>query len=69
MNNELYYRGNEGILARCLSLVNVKGELHLVHELSSGNNDVSLNSEYRGGYYWPNIAKDAFNIQKSCLQC
>lgn len=42
VNNELHHRGSKGILARCLSLVEEKEELHEVLKLPYDNNDVSL---------------------------
>lgn len=42
VNDELYYRGGGGVMARALSIAEAKEELQRVHELSRGDNDVSL---------------------------
>lgn len=42
VNNESYYQGGGGVIARALSTVEAKEELELIHELSCGDNDVSL---------------------------
>lgn len=42
INEVLYDRGNDGILARALSAAEANEELQHIHELSSGINDISL---------------------------
>lgn len=41
VNDELYHRDKGGVLARAWSLIEAKGELHQVHVLSCGNDDVA----------------------------
>lgn len=64
---ELCFRGSGGGLARDIPKAEAKNELQRIHNLSCGDNDIRL---YRllkiQGYCWPEIAKEAVDIQKGC---
>lgn len=67
INNELYHHCGGGFVARPLSITEVKEELQRVHELSCGDNDVSIyRCLKRQGYYWPRTAKEATELQSAC---
>lgn len=70
VNGELYFRGTGGILTRAISEGEAKQELKSVNDLSCGNNGISFYRRLqRQGYYWPSMAKDTANIQRSCSKC
>ena len=68
---ELYRKFSRGVLARCLSLRECRKQLREVHEKScSSNGTVSLYRRLqRSGYYWPDMDKQAANIQNQCKKC
>lgn len=41
-NGGIYYRGSDGVLARALCLTETREELHRIHHLSCGENDINL---------------------------
>lgn len=59
INNETYYRGNWGMLARFLSLAKEKEEQHWHHELSYGIMMLAYTSDYKSTYTtglrWPRM--------------
>ena len=68
---ELYRRFSRGVLARCLSLSESSKQLGEVHEKSCSSN--SIVSVYRhlqrSRSYWPDMDKQAANIQSQCEKC
>jgi len=68
---ELYRKFPGGVLARCLSLRESSKQLREVHEKScNSNSTVSLYRHLqRSGYYWPDMDKQAANIQSQCEKC
>lgn len=57
-------------MTRALSTAAAKEELQRVHELSSGNNDVSLyKCLQRQEYYWPKVAKEAAKLHSVYPRC
>ena len=58
-------------MARCLSLRESRKRLIEVHENSySSNGTVNLYRRLqRSGYYWPDMDKQAANIQSQCEKC
>ena len=68
---DLYRRLPRGVLARCVNLKEVARKLTEVHERSYEFRDgVSLYRRLqRLGYFWPNISKEAANLQEQCSFC
>ena len=68
---ELYRKCPGGVWARCLSLKESRKRLWEVHEKSYGSSGtVSLYRRLqRSGYYWPDMDKQAANIQSQCEKC
>ena len=68
---ELYRKFLGGVLARCLGLSESGKRLREVHEKSCGSNGtVSLYRRLQqSGYYWPDMDKQAANIQSQCEKC
>ena len=68
---ELYKKFSGEVLARCLSLRESRKRLTEVHENSySSNGTVNLYRRLqRSGYYWPDMDKQAANIQSQCEKC
>lgn len=56
--DEIYYRGNGGVLARVRSLDKAKEELHPVDELSCGDNDVTISTFAKIRVLFLKMAKD-----------
>lgn len=70
VDGEMYYRGSYGVFARAISKNGAKEELERIHNLSCGDNNISLYRLLRRqGYYSPNMGKDAANTQKDCTKC
>lgn len=70
VNDEFCFRGSGGMLGRPMSKVEGKATLQRVHDLSCGDNDISLYRHlYRQGYYWPKMFKEATELQRSCTKC
>lgn len=54
-------------MARALSLTEAKEELHGVHDLPRGENDISLcRHKQRQRLYWPKMDKDVDVSQGAC---
>uniref|UniRef100_A0A2N9FFG8 Integrase catalytic domain-containing protein n=1 Tax=Fagus sylvatica TaxID=28930 RepID=A0A2N9FFG8_FAGSY len=68
---DLYRRLPGGVLARCVSLQEAAKKLTEVHERSYEFRDgVSLYRRLqRLGYFWPNMSKEAANLQEQCSFC
>jgi ribonuclease HI len=68
---DFYRRLPGGVLARCVSLQEVAKKLTEVHEKSCEFRDgVSLCRRLqRLGYFWPNMSKEAANLQEQCSFC
>ena len=68
---EFYRKFPRGVLARCLSLTESCKRLREVHEKSFGSNGiVSLYKRLQWSrYYWPDMGKQAANIQSQCEKC
>uniref|UniRef100_A0A2N9GSP5 Uncharacterized protein n=1 Tax=Fagus sylvatica TaxID=28930 RepID=A0A2N9GSP5_FAGSY len=68
---DLYRRLPGGVLARCVSLREAAKKLTKVHERSCEFRDgVSLYRRLqRLGYFWPNMSKEATNLQEQCSFC
>ena len=68
---DLYRRLLGGVLARCVSLQEAAKKLTEVHKKSCEFRDgVSLYRRLqRLGYFWPNMSKEAANLQEQCSFC
>lgn len=66
----MYYQGSGGILARAISKDEAKAELERIHWSTCTDNDISLyRHEQRQRFYWPNLTKDAADIQQFYPRC
>ena len=68
---DVYRRLPGGVLARCVSLQEAAKKLTEVHKKSYEFRDgVSLYCRLqRLGYFWPNMSKEAANLQEQCSFC
>ena len=68
---DLYRRLPGGVLARCVNLKEEVRKLTEVHEKSCEFRDgINLYRRLqRLGYFWPNMSKEAANLQEQCLFC
>uniref|UniRef100_A0A2N9HWS0 Integrase catalytic domain-containing protein n=1 Tax=Fagus sylvatica TaxID=28930 RepID=A0A2N9HWS0_FAGSY len=71
ITGDLYRRLPGGVLARCVNLQEAAKKLTEVHEKSCEFRDgVSLYRRLqRLGYFWPNMSKEAANLQEQCSFC
>uniref|UniRef100_A0A2N9H996 Reverse transcriptase domain-containing protein n=1 Tax=Fagus sylvatica TaxID=28930 RepID=A0A2N9H996_FAGSY len=71
ISGELYHRLLGGVLARCISIQEAKRKLIEVHEKTcEGGGGISLYRKLqRLGYYWPNMGREAVDLQSQCLTC
>ncbi len=70
--DDLYRRGLDGTLLRCLELDESKHALINVHEgiCGSHSNGLTLALKLlRAGYYWPKMEQEAIKYARSCKQC
>uniref|UniRef100_A0A2N9EI75 Uncharacterized protein n=1 Tax=Fagus sylvatica TaxID=28930 RepID=A0A2N9EI75_FAGSY len=60
-----------GILARCISIQEAKRKLIEIHEKTcEGGGEISLYRRLqRLGYYWPNMSREAADLQSQCSTC
>ena len=71
ISGELYHRLSGGVLARCISIQKAKRKLIEVHEKTcEGGGGISLYRKLqRLGYYWPNMSREAADLQSQCPTC
>jgi ribonuclease HI len=71
ISRDLYRRLPGGVLARCISIEEVKEKLPEVHEKTCGDGGaISLYRRLqRLGYFWPNMSAEAAEIQSQCPTC
>jgi hypothetical protein len=71
ISGELYRRLPGGILARCISIQEAKRRLIEIHEKTcEGGGEISLYHRLqRLGYYWPNMSREAADLQSQCSTC
>jgi ribonuclease HI len=71
ISSELYRRLPGGILARCISIQEAKRKLIEIHEKTcEGGGKISLYRRLqRLGYYWPNMSREAADLQSQCSTC
>ncbi|KAG5540845.1 hypothetical protein RHGRI_020924 [Rhododendron griersonianum] len=67
LRGELYYRGPQGWLARCIDAKEAEEVLDRIHIDNCADNKIALYRRIqRQGYYWPTMKKDADLIAKNC---
>jgi ribonuclease HI len=71
ISGELYRRLPGGVLARCISIQEAKRKLIEVHEKTcEAEGGISLYRRLqRLGYYWPNMSREAADLQSQCQTC
>nr|XP_023879200.1 uncharacterized protein LOC111991642 [Quercus suber] len=71
VRGELYRRMPGGVLSRCVGQNEAQRKLKEVHEKTCGScREVSLYCKLqRAGFYWPNMGKDADQVQTQCGNC
>uniref|UniRef100_A0A2N9F0U3 Uncharacterized protein n=1 Tax=Fagus sylvatica TaxID=28930 RepID=A0A2N9F0U3_FAGSY len=71
ISGDLYQRLPGGVLAQCISMQEARKKLLEVHEKTCG--DEGAISLYRRlqrlGYFWPNMSKEAADVQSQCPTC
>ena len=67
VKEELYRRMPGGVLSRCVGLEEAQRKLKEIHDKTCGScQEVSLYRRLqRAGFYWPNMGKDADQVQTS----
>lgn len=67
MKGELYRKMPGGILLRCVGPKEAQRKLEEVHNRTCGFcKEVSLSKLQRVGFYWPNMNREANQIQSQC---
>ena len=69
MEGELYRRGLDGLLLRCLSFPNRMEVMKQVHEGVYGAHQAVIKMRWlirRHDYFWPTILSDCINYSKGC---
>ena len=71
INEDLFFKGAEGLLMKCVSRQEGLTQLHrLCYDICGINLDVSLYKRLeRLGVFWPEMANDAKEEQRSCKTC
>ncbi|KAG5552094.1 hypothetical protein RHGRI_010249 [Rhododendron griersonianum] len=70
LHGELYHRGPQGWLARCICAKEAEEVLDRIHIDNCADNEIALYRRIqRQGYYWPTMKKEADLITKNCTRC
>ena len=72
MEGELYIKGLDGLLLRCLSFPNNIEVMKQVHERVYGAHQAGIKMRWlirRHGYFLPTILSDCINYSKGFQQC
>nr|KYP38879.1 Pro-Pol polyprotein [Cajanus cajan] len=72
LNNELYKRGFDGVLFKCLGNHETYIAMAEVHEGICGAHQAGEKMKWtlsRKGLYWPTMIKDCIEFAKSCEEC
>nr|KYP36187.1 Uncharacterized protein Mb2253c family [Cajanus cajan] len=72
LNNELYKRGFDGILFKCLGSHESYIAMAEIHEGICGAHQAGEKMKWvlsRKGLYWPTMIKDCIEFAKSCKEC
>ncbi|KAM2611622.1 hypothetical protein TB2_031682 [Malus domestica] len=70
--NELYQKGEDGLLLLCLGPQEVAQAITEVHEGICGAHQSGCKIRWllrRHGYFWPSILKDCIELARGCIQC
>ena len=69
VEGDLYRRGTNGILMRCISQEEGRELLTEIHGGECGSHSLSrtlVGKAFRHGFYWPKALRDAAELVKSC---
>jgi len=72
VEGDLYRRGANGILMRCISREEGRELLAEIHEGKCGSHSSSrtlVGKAFRHGFYWPTALQDAAELVRSCKAC
>ena len=72
LEGELYRKGPDGLLLRCILFPNSMEVMKQVHEGVCGSYQSGIKMRClirRHGYFWPTILSDCINYSKGCQQC
>lgn len=70
LQGELYRKNPSGYLSRCIGPDEAKGKLEAMHGKTCGASDIPLYRRVqREGYFWPDMARDASQVQQGCPHC
>jgi hypothetical protein len=72
IGDDMFYRTLEGLLLKCLRLIESNRLLHEVHEGTCGTHQSAHKMKWlirRLGYYWPTMLEDCFKYYKGCQAC
>jgi len=72
VEGDLYRRGANGILMRCITQEEGRELLAEIHGDESGNHSSTrtlVSKAFRHGFYWPTALLDAAELVKSCKAC
>ena len=71
IEGELYRKGLDELLLRCLSFLNIMEVTKQIHEGVCGAYQAEIKMRWlirRHGYFWPTILSDCINYSKGCQQ-
>ena len=69
MEGELYKKGLDGLLLKCLSFLDSMEVMKQVHQGVYGAHQVRIEMQWlirKHGYFWPTILSDCINYSKGC---
>ena len=72
VEGELYRKGLNGLLLKCLSFPDSMEVMKQVHEGVYGDHQAKIKIRWlirRHGYFWPTILSDCINYSNDCQQC
>jgi hypothetical protein len=72
VEGDLYHRGSNGILMRCITQEEGHELLAEIHGCECGSHSSSrtlVGKAFRHGFYWPTALQDAAELVKSCKAC
>jgi hypothetical protein len=72
VEGDLYRRGANGILMRCITREEGRELLAEIHGGECGSHSSSrtlVDKSFRHGFYWPTALQDAVELVKSCKAC
>jgi hypothetical protein len=72
VEGDLYHRGTNGILMRCITQeegCDLLAEIHGGECVSHSSSRTLVSKAFRHGFYWPTALQDAVELVKSCKAC